>query len=441
VRFEVSTRGPVTGNTEPPGDERLTLSLMAFGALCREPPALINPSSSPRVRAFRRFLQESGVEFRDVQDGFEMRGGVQDDDCTVGPEVPDSIVHCVVGGMVGAGRRVTMTLGTPERKNLAGYLGDVLGRGGLPKERIREDEGEITFEGGEPPRSSGVTVRSAWALETVCAAAMASRSPLTVTFPYQSVSHSLNLLSLLGYGDSGGEGERNREAELTRRMSKAEGGPALETRRLEWRGNGARSVDIPGDTFLAAAVAGTAAVIQKSDVTIGNVLWERGRRGFFDSLRRMKGNVSCVQRRRNGSFDSADIHVRWNRLEGIHVTPAQAALMVGELLLLPATAVFAEGETVVSDVVHMPGIGRNAFTALARGLEMLGAHVGDYSDGCVVKGGRELRGDLVDSCGIPDVALGLVMAGLNSSGTTSIFGCDGGGYPVGEFLGLLGGLS
>jgi len=441
VRFEVSAHGPVRGRTEPPGDERLTLSLMAFGALRPEPLALMNPSPSPRVRAFRRFLQESGVEFRDVQGGFEMRGSLRDDDCAIGPEVPDSVVHCVVGGMVGTGRRVTVSLATPERKALAGCLADVLGRSGLPANRIREDGGEITFEGDEPPRSSGITVRSAWALEAVCAAAMASRSPVRLTFPHQSVSHSLNLLSLLGYGDSEGKGERDRETELARRMSKAAGGPALETRRLEWKGNGARSVDIPGDTLLAAAVAGTAAVIQKSDVTVENVLWEKGRRGFFDALRRMKANISYVQGQRNGSFDSAHIRVRWKRLEGIHVTPVQAALMVGELLLLPATAVFAEGETVVSDVTHMPGVGRNAFTALARGLEIMGAHVGDYTDGCVVRGGRELRGKTVDSRGIPDVALGLVMAGLNSSGTTSILGCDGGVYPVGEFLGLLGGMS
>ena len=102
---------------------------------------------------------------------------------------------------------------------------------------------------------------------------------------------------------------------------------------------------------------------------------------------------------------------------------------------------FAAGETVVSDITDGLGPGRDVFSALAHGLEMLGAHVGDYADGIVIKGGQELRGNLVDSCLSPGIALALAVAGLNSSGTTTVFGFEEDAFPVNEFMRIIKELS
>ena len=125
--------------------------------------------------------------------------------------------------------------------------------------------------------------------------------------------------------------------------------------------------------------------------------------------------------------------VRWSNLEGIHLTAGQANTMTTELMILGAVASSAHGETVISDVTDCPGVGRDAFARLARGLEMLGTRVGNYADGIVLEGGQEMHGDLVDSGGKSDVAIALALAGLNTSGTTTVLGFDDDSYPLDAF--------
>ena len=155
----------------------------------------------------------------------------------------------------------------------------------------------------------------------------------------------------------------------------------------------------------------------------------------------MKGNIVSEQARREHSFDTADIRIKWSILEGIHHTSAQAQNMISQLLILGAVAAYAVGETVISDVVNGSGLGRDTFTAFANGLEIFGTHVGEYADGIVLKGGQELRGELVDSGGMADLALALVVVGLNAAGKTTVFGFNGNTYPVNEFMKIINELS
>ena len=174
--------------------------------------------------------------------------------------------------------------------------------------------------------------------------------------------------------------------------------------------------------------------MQKSDVTIEGVIWEQGRRGFFDVLRRMKVPVEWESNGEGYSFDAADIRVRWGKSEGIHLTSDQSHTMSSELLVLGSVATSASGKTVISDDCKSPGFSRDSFTLFARGLEKLGAHTGDFSEGIIIHGDKELRGDVIDSGGKSEVALALAVAALNASGTTTISGFEGTDYPVGEFM-------
>jgi len=441
VRFEVSAHGPVVGLTGLPGDSGLTLTLMAFGMLSAEPVALVNPSPSPDVKRFREFLEQEGAEFQDSPDGFSMRGGLWRNDLSIGDDVPDAVLHVVVSGAVFSGKTVSISEIYRWGTERIGHFYGVLRQLGLSGDHVVEDDSGITIKGAEYVPAESVTVRSARAFETVAAAAMASRSSVTLSYQPQIVSHSVRLLSMLGYRITTSETAQTREAELARRMARASGEPTVVTYRFDLTGGAVPAVSIPGDTVLAAALSGAAAVIQKSDVTIEDVLWEQGRRGFFDALRRMKGDVTTRQHPRNDGFESADVRIGWGKLESIHLTSGQAHMLTTELVILGALAAFAEGETVISDPGEGAGIGRDAFISLSRGLEMLGAHVGDYADGIVVKGTRELRGNLVDSCGYPHVALAFALAGLNSSGTTTVFGYEKDRYPVSEFMSIIETLS
>lgn len=409
---------------------------MAFAPLCAGTVTLRSPSPSPSVAAFRAFLESSGAVVEDNDDGFSVAMDGWAGDITAGGDIPEAALHAVVAGAVCSGRRVTVIADNQRRRTVAEHIAAVLGRLIPGADKVTFDGDRCFFAGASYADRGEFAVRSAWALETAAAAAMATGAVLTVSCPPQTVSHTLNMLSMLGYGafpaDGGGI-----DSELARRMAKAAGDPSPLVRRLEPSGAPAKAIDIPGDTRFAAALALIAAVCQKSGIRILDVLWEQSRRGFFDSIRRMKANVDYVQKRRKNGFDTADVTVKWGPLEGIHVTSGQALTCTSELVLIGAAAVFASGETVISDADDGPGLGRGPFVALSEGLEILGSHVGDYSDGIIIRGGQELRGNLVDACEDPSAALAFTAVGMNITGDTAIFGFDDDSFPIGRFLEIL----
>ena len=222
--------------------------------------------------------------------------------------------------------------------------------------------------------------------------------------------------------------------ELSRRLARAAGEKSQEIRKFEWKDKKEEIIRIPGDSTIAAAVCGAAAILHNSDVTVEGVIWEQGRRGFFDALKRMKMNIEWEPNNDGYSFDSANVRIKWSKGEGIHVSSDQALTMSSELLVLGAVSAFASGKTVISDNRESPGFERDSFKVFAKGLEMLGSHVGDFSEGIVLHGEQELQGNFIDSGGKADIALALTVTALNSSDTTTISDFGENDYPVGEFL-------
>ena len=441
MRFEVAAHGPLRGAASLPGDRSLTLSVMAYAAFAPEKIAIENPSPSPDVASFRGFLEDNGAAFEDTETGFAVRGAYWSGDLILDGSVPDDIVHIAAAGAVASGRTVRLAAESVKRAAITLHLTDMIKRMGLSADAVEQDGDGVTLTGASFSPPAEIAVKSAWELETVCSAAMESGAPLTVTYPPQVVTHSVRLLALLGYGFDEPDEDAVREAELARRMAKAAGEPPPVAHKFDATGKRHPSVSMPGDSQIAASIAGAAAVIMKSDVRIKNVLWEQSRRGFFDSLRRMKADVTYEQSRTGNSFDTADVRIRWEPLESVHLNSAQSLTLTTELQILGAVAAFAGGETIISDIVDGPGVGREAFTLLSHGLEMLDVHVGDYADGFVVRGTQELRGNLVDASGLPETALAFAVAGMNASGTTAVFGYDPEMYPLKEFFRIIEELS
>ena len=434
MQFDISSSDALVGKTRLPGDLNLTLSVMALGMLSPEPIKVHNPSPSPVVTEFRKFLKDNGAVFHDTCDGFCLKGKPWEGDLIIGPEVPDSVVHLIVGSASFLARSVRIINGVREKESLIRHLQDILKNVGLTPECVGADGEDILIRQAEFISDDMISVSSAWTFEAICAAALAVRMPLTLSYPPQTVSHSLKLLTLLGYHSTMPDNMSVMDTEIARRLAKVSGSAPLKIQRLEWTHSVKQTIDIPGDTTLAAAIAGAGSIVPGSDVTLKDVLWEQGRRGFFEALHRMKGMIKHEQTYKKNSFDSAHITVRWSNLEGIHVTSDQALTFMTELLILGAVAASANGETVISDGKEGLKHGRSGFSTLAKGLTMLGSYVGDFSDGIVINGGHEMRGDLVDSGGRADIALALAVTGMNAAGTTTVFGFDGNAYPVREFI-------
>ncbi len=442
MHFEISSPGRLTGSVLLPGDRNLTLLALAFGTLSHKEIIFTHISPSPDVKKFVHFLENYGAEVDTPEESIKLRGKEWQDTVRINEAVKDSIIHCVIGSAVFSSQTVIVTEGAGNRSFIVSPLLDLLKTVGLHEENISVEDNDIIVRGAVFSPMDNVTVHSARAFESIAAAACSVNMPVVLSYPVQLVTQSIKLLTLLGCNISSPEKGNDRNHELSRRLARAEMGKINDTGKFEWNGNHASIIGIPGDSTIAAAVCGAASLLQGSDVTVEGVVWERGRRGFFESLRRMKIDAEWKPDKKRYSFDSADVRVRWSKSDGIHLSSEQAESMLTELLVLGSVAASASGETVITDTGDIPSYSRSdSFKVLARGLEKLGAHVGDFSEGMVLQGVGELKGNSVDSGGEADVALALAVAGLAAGRTTKIKGFKRDNYPVKEFIQIIENLS
>jgi len=441
VNFTVSSSGPLKGRIQVPGDARLTLTLMSLAMHMEERITVINPSGAHVVTALGEFLERHGAVRERSDNGFSFTGVRLKGDVVIDDTLSDGILHCIIAGAVFTSQSVRITGGVSSRARVVKLLVDILATCGLNDDNVAVDGDDCVITGAVFAPSGPVKVESQWAFESVIAASLAARSPVVISYTSEVLPLSEKVMKALGFAIEPVEEVHDSQAELERRMAKASGEKPREVRRFEWTGKPSDHIEIPGDMTLAAALAGCAVVTQRSDITIQGVVWDRERNGFFDSLRRMKAEIEIVTAKGRRLFDTADIQVRWSRIKGVHFSPGNAHTMGNELLILAAVAASAGGKTVIVDIPEVPVAGREAFKLLARGLEKLGVKVGDYTDGIVLRGRKELKGGELDSGGRPDVACALAVAGFNAAGTTTIAGCDQNIYPVREFLSLIETLS
>ena len=441
MQFTVSSPGPLKGRLKVPGDIRLTLALMSLGMHMEETLSIIYPSATPEVAGFGKFLERYGAVITRFEDGFNISGKRFSGDVVVDDSVFDSILHSIVAGAVFTSQSVRIVGGAAARSRIVKPLINHLMSLGVSSKSVATDGDDFVITEAEFSPCGTIEVESQWAFEAVIAASLAARSQVVISYSPEVRPLSEKVMAALGFMSEPVKKNRSQQAELERRIAKASGEKPREIRRLLWTEKPAVSFEIPGDVTLAAAVAGCAVVTQRSDVTLEGVLWDRERRGFFEALRRMKAQIEPGSGKSGQIFDTADIQVRWSKIDGVHFLPGQAHTMAHELLVLAAVAASAPDETVVSDIPDVPVAGREAFKLLARGLEKLGVQVGDYTEGIVLRGGTELQGDELDSGGRPDVACALAVARMSASGISTIRGCNSDAYPVGEFLDLIQALS
>jgi 3-phosphoshikimate 1-carboxyvinyltransferase len=444
VNFAVSSPGPLRGEAKLPGDRTLTLWALALGMLSGGNITISNPSPSPDAGALIRFLREHGAslaatraELSESPGSIALRGYPFQGPVTVPRDLPDKTALLIVAAAAFNASRILMEGRGLEDEFTAAV--DSLVRPLCRNLEIHQEGGGLLIEGAEYAPREPVEVESSLELLAATAAAMSINVPLTFSCNTDRVSSALSLFSALGCGIKKLSHADDRDAELERRMARASGKKPRERFAIEWDSADC-TIRIPVDTSIAAAVAAVSSASPGSDVLLREVLWETDRRGFFDALRRMKGNVEQTLNPEHG-FITADIRMKQGELEGIHLTADQSESIGPDWAILAALASTSSGET----IIRIPTAGSTRrdtsprfltrrVASTVQGLETLGAIVGEYPEGIVVKRGAELRGDMVDSDGSPDTALALTVAGMLASGTTTIFGHDGDSFPVGEFI-------
>jgi 3-phosphoshikimate 1-carboxyvinyltransferase len=435
--LEISSYVSLKGKAAVPGDLNLTLTTLAAGMLSDCEMVLSNPSPSPEVDALLNFLGRFGAKSERTPDKITFRGGQFEGDVLVDEDVPDAVLHSIVCQAVFSASSVRISEGAGRRAYIVRFISDLLETLGIPGENICTEENDTVIGGADFSPPDIVQVSSAWEFEAVVSAAASSGQQIVISYPPGAVDHICDLLTFLGFRITSAENADNEDVEITRRLSRAAGKKSSQIRTIDRPEKKGGVIDIPGDTTLAAAVCAAASLLERSNVTIEGVAWSKGKRGFFEALKRMKANIEWMPDNGRRVFASARIHVKWSKREGIHLSADQSRSMVSELLILGAVASYATGKTVIGDPPGFPGQGRDVYSLFARGLETFGAHAGDFADGIALHGMQELKGNAVDASGNSGVALALATAALKAAGTTIISGAEKDIYPLDEFLRLI----
>ena len=187
-----------------------------------------------------------------------------------------------------------------------------------------------------------------------------------------------------------------------------------------------------GGDFSSAAFPACAAAISGGTVTLLGLDPEdtQGDKAVFEMLTRM----GCG--------------VEWKRGdEGGTVTVSRAGELVGADLDLNATpdalpslaavACYARGETGLLNVANARIKETDRIAVMAAELRSLGASIEELPDGLVVRGGRQLRGGMVDGHDDHRVVMALAIAALGASGPIGIDTAESAAVTYPGFLELL----
>jgi 3-phosphoshikimate 1-carboxyvinyltransferase len=153
-----------------------------------------------------------------------------------------------------------------------------------------------------------------------------------------------------------------------------------------------QEVRVPGDPSSAAFLAAAALIVPGSEVTIGGVLVNPTRTGFYATLREMGGDVAFLNERNEGGEPVADVRVRHSRLKGVHVPAARAPAMIDEYPVLACLAAYADGETRMDGLGELKVKESDRLAATAEGLLANGVAAKVDGDTLVVAGAHGVRG-------------------------------------------------
>jgi 3-phosphoshikimate 1-carboxyvinyltransferase len=236
------------------------------------------------------------------------------------------------------------------------------------------------------------TVASAQTKSAILLAALVANVRAEIREPAPSRDHTERLLSAMGaiVRDHGG-------------VVTLEPGAALAPLDLE----------IPGDPSSAAFPAALALIAGAGDVTVYDVGLNERRRGFFEIVRRMGGQVSWTVEREMAGEPVGTIRAKASELQGTTIEGSNVPAMIDELVLLACVATRARGDTIVRGAQELRVKESDRIATVVRNLRAIGAQADETPDGFVVRGSRAALAGQVEARGDHRVAMAFgVLAAL-----------------------------
>jgi len=180
-------------------------------------------------------------------------------------------------------------------------------------------------------------------------------------------------------------------------------------------------VRIPADPSSAAFFAVAASIVPDSRIKLAGIGVNPRRDGWRRILVGMGGLVHAEAGADVGSEPVADVTVRYRRLRGLDVDPADVPDAIDEFPILFVAAALADGEFVLRGAEELRVKESDRIATMAAALRAMGVEIEERPDGVRIRGRARLRGDVtIDAHGDHRIAMAVAVAAQMADGPVEI---------------------
>lgn len=393
------------GEVTVPGDKSISHRAVMLGSIAKGTTEIYNFLQGADCLSTIACFEKMGVSIENKGDRILIRGGGLH-----GLKKPESVLDC---GNSGTTTRIISGI-------LSAQNFDVILTGDesiqkRPMKRIMEplsmmgaDISSLGDNGCAPLMIKGrklhgidysSRVASAQVKSSILLAGLYAEGATRVTEPYVSRNHTEVMLRLFG-------------AEVATQGTAAVIRPPAQLH--------GQQVMVPGDISSAAYFICAGLMVPGSELLVKNVGLNPTRDGLIQVCRSMGADIELLNLKSGRGEPTADILVRHGSLHGVTIEGGIIPTLIDELPVIAAMACFAEGETVIKDASELKVKESNRIAVMAEGLKAMGADVTDTEDGMAIRGGRALKGAVINSHKDHRIAMTFAVTGLCAEGLTTI---------------------
>jgi len=429
VNITVTPTVRLAGTLEVPGDKSISHRAALFGALAEGRTEITGFLEGEDCQNTLKAVRALGADVTRKGPGHYLVDGAG----LMGLAEPDDVINCgnsgtsarlLLGVLAGQPFWSMLTGDDSLRRRPMGRVAEPLRRMGATV--VGRDGGArlpLAVCGTRPLKALHYSspVASAQVKTALLLAGLWADGPVTVDEPALSRDHTERMLASFGA----------RLAASPGRVSITPGGRLI-----------GQPVAVPGDISSAAFFLVAAVTLPETSLTLKNIGVNPTRTGVLDVLSGMGARIRRESGGMTGAAEpAADLSVSAAGLKGIEIGGELIPRLIDEIPVLAVAACLAEGVTRIRDAAELRVKESDRIAAIAVQLGRMGADISERPDGLEIRGGRRLRGALVQSGGDHRMAMALIVAGLGAEGTTVIedTACIATSFP--GFLPALNGLA
>ena len=175
----------------------------------------------------------------------------------------------------------------------------------------------------------------------------------------------------------------------------------------------AKDISICGDISSAAFFIVAGLIVPNSDFIIKNVGLNPTRTGILDVVKMMGGQVEILDKRVVSNEVVGDIRVKTSELKACEISGSLIPRLIDEIPVIAVMATQANGTTIIKDAQDLRNKESDRITAVVTELRKFGADIDETSDGFIINGKKQLKGDCeIETYHDHRLAMSMYIAGL-----------------------------